>query len=187
MATAPEVTREDYEAHLAAYNEAHPRRPGGCPECGGIVVRKSPKGPPPLFCSDKCSLVCERRKLSDGRAIIDLAKGWRASRNNKSDAATGGSAFSEMCSILDKMIARDQARGRSVPMLLSYIDRVGHWNHDWFTMSRTLGTVRPPEPAPEPVEENDIVAGLRSIDERFGAQLSNLEANALRFAIEKYA
>jgi hypothetical protein len=198
MATqAPEWTREDYEAALAEYNEAHPRRPGGCPECGGIVVRKSVKGPPPLFCGEACATACERRKLSDGRAIIDLAKAWRAARNNKSDARIGSICLTEMCSILDKMIDRDRAKGRTVPMLLSYVARVGNWNHDWFTQTSNIASARKwrerqaaeaeAEGAPPPMEENEIVEGLRSIDERFGHQLSNMEANALRFAIERYA
>lgn len=188
-APAQESTREDYEAALAAWNAAHPRRPGGCPECGGVVIRKSPKGPPPLFCSQTCATKRERRALTDGRVIIDLAKAWRAARNNKADKQIGADCFNEMCATLDKMIDRDRQRGRSVPMLLSYVARASSYNHDWFTMSRTMGPVRAVEP--EAVEhkpdENEILEGLRSIDERFGSQLSNLEANALRFAIEKYS
>jgi hypothetical protein len=34
---------------------------------------------------------------------------------------------------------------------------------------------------------SDIESGLRSIDERLGSQLSNMEANALRYAIERYS
>lgn len=201
MATAaPEWTPEDYELALAAWNEAHPRRPGGCPECGGIVMRKSPKGPPPLFCSEACQTKCERRKLSHGRVIIDDAKAWRAARNNKADADTGRHAFARLCANLDKLIDQDKAKGRTVPRLLSYVERVSSWNHDWFTQSWNIASARKwreeqaakvaaeeAEAAASRLDENEIVEGLRSIDERFGSQLSNLEANALRYAIEKYS
>lgn len=157
-----------------------------CPECGKTPVRKSAKGPFPMFCSDECKTRCERRKLADGRVIIDLAKAWRICRNNKGDAALGAACLSEMSTILDHMNERDRKLGRTTARLLGYVSRIiggGQYNHDYRTMTHGR---RDERAAPETTVP-EIVEGLRSIQERFGDQLSNLEANALGFAIEKYA
>lgn len=165
-------TEEALIAALATANEANPRRAHGCPECGKPAMPKSLKGPAPLFCSKECKVACERRKLADGRVIIDQLKAWRACRNNKADASLGGALFSEICSTLDKMMDRDRQGGRTTARLLGYVERVGSYNHDWFTQSHNIRFARDhraqqeaaPEPQPEP-QPDPLAEILRQIAE----------------------
>lgn len=166
-------SEEAMEAALLAANESTPRYAHGCPECGKLAMPKSLKGVPPLFCSKACKIKCERRKLADGRVIIDQLKAWRACRNNKADAKLGGALFSEICSTLDKMLDRDRAGGRSTRMLLGYVSRVAGYNHDWFTQSHNIRHARdwrarqepaPIESAPEP-QPDPLADILRQIAE----------------------
>lgn len=163
------------------------RRLWTCPECGKTPVRKSLKGPAPMFCSKECATKCERRKISDGRAVIDLLKAWRVCRNNKGDSRLGGAIFSEICTVVDTMIERDRTAGRTTARLLGYVSRIlggGFYNHDYQTHSADC---RRAHPERDTTTHAEILEGLRSIDERLGDQLTNMEANALRFAIEKYS
>lgn len=79
-----------------------------CPNCGGSVERRSPKGPFPTFCDSRGAGVCKRehsnRHLVEGRAIIGLLKGWRIDRGSGEIAQR---AFAQICQIADQFNAQD--------------------------------------------------------------------------------
>lgn len=80
-----------------------------CPECGGPVVRRSPRGPFPTFCCDEHKKAHSNRHIVEGRAVIALLKAWRI------DRATGPiakEAFSQICTIVDSFNAADREAGR---------------------------------------------------------------------------
>ncbi len=104
-----------------------------CPNCGGTVMRRSPKGPVPTFCDAKGRGVCKRemnnRLTVEGRALAAFVKAWRIDRGT-GDVAKG--AFAQLCEIADRFNAADLAAGRPridlhVAKLLAdgtrYIDR----------------------------------------------------------------
>lgn len=107
---------------MASAPESNPRRQGGCPECGGVVVRTSTKGPPRVFCKPACKRAFFNREAVDGRAIIALAKAWRLTRNNRDDRQLGADCLSAMSSILDLMNERDRREGRTSAMTMYYAE-----------------------------------------------------------------
>lgn len=80
-----------------------------CPECGGPAERKSPKGPPPTFCSLKCKKAHGNRHMVEGLAIAGLLKAWRIDRGQGEIAQR---AFAEAVSVLDLFNAQDAEAGR---------------------------------------------------------------------------
>lgn len=80
-----------------------------CPECAGQVVRRSPKGPMPTFCSKECKTSHSNRHIVEGRAVIALLKAWRIDRGT-GEIAKG--AFQQVCTIVDGFNADDNAAGR---------------------------------------------------------------------------
>lgn len=99
-----------------------------CHECGGEFVHKSYQQ---QFCSTAHKAAFQNRQAVQGRAVVALAKAWRASRNRKDDRELGSKALAELCSILDSFNADDREVGRPSPVkyaraLLStgrYVDR----------------------------------------------------------------
>lgn len=86
-----------------------------CPNCGAEVIRRSAKGQAPRFCQPKCKTEFQARAAVEGRAIIALAKAWRASRNRVEDRELGSKCLGEMVAILDSFNAKDRAAGRPRP------------------------------------------------------------------------
>lgn len=86
-----------------------------CPECGAEVVRRAAKGAPPTFCSPACKSAYHSRSANEGRAIITLAKAWRAARTRSDDKAIGSACLTEMVAIIDSFNADDRAKGRPRP------------------------------------------------------------------------
>lgn len=80
-----------------------------CPNCGGEVVRKSPKGPPKTFCGSACQKEFQNRAAVEGRAIIALAKAWRC---NRGSGDVSKEAMKQLCSALDLFNADDRQAGR---------------------------------------------------------------------------
>lgn len=84
-----------------------------CPNCGGLVVRRSTRGPMPTFCDARGAGVCKKehanRELIEGRAIIAFAKAWRIDR---AQGEIAKSAFDQMNRILDQQNADDLKAGR---------------------------------------------------------------------------
>lgn len=80
-----------------------------CPRCGGQVERKSKFGPKPFYCSTECKRAQSNSDLSDGAAIIKLAKAWREARGQ---GDVGSAAFREMTSALDVMLEADRRAGK---------------------------------------------------------------------------
>ena len=80
-----------------------------CPECAGPVVRRSPKGPMPTFCSKECKVSHSNRHIVEGRAVIAMLKAWRIDRGTGEIAK---SAFQQVCTIVDGFNAADNAAGR---------------------------------------------------------------------------
>lgn len=79
-----------------------------CPNCGGLVERRSTRGRAPTFCDAKGKGVCKKemayRTMVEGRAVIVLLKGWRIDRG-VGEIARG--AFAEAVRILDQFNAQD--------------------------------------------------------------------------------
>lgn len=86
-----------------------------CPECGAEVRRRHAKGAIPNFCGPECKKGYHNRSANEGRAIIALAKAWRAARTRKEDAAVGSAAMAEMVAIIDLLNAQDRKAGRPRP------------------------------------------------------------------------
>jgi hypothetical protein len=91
-----------------------------CPECGSFFV---PKSYQQTFCCKEHKAAFQNRAANEGRAIIALAKAWRAGRNVKGSSPeaqalrqTASEALSEMSSILDLFAAQDNAANRPNPL-----------------------------------------------------------------------
>lgn len=91
-----------------------------CPECGAEFTRNRPQQ---NFCSPAHKTAFQARAMNEGRAILALAKAWRASRNAKGNSPeavaakeVGSKAFSEMVAIVDGFMAEDRAAGRPNPI-----------------------------------------------------------------------
>ena len=80
-----------------------------CPYCGGTVRRKSDRGPFPSYCTPECRRSQNNSDLSDGAAIIKLAKAWREARGS---GPVGAAAFGAMTATLDVMLEADRKSGR---------------------------------------------------------------------------
>ena len=84
-----------------------------CPNCGGPVVRRNAKGPPPTFCDAKGSGVCKRemnnRLTVEGRALIHFVKAWRIDRGSGEIAQR---SLHQLCEIADQFNAGDLEAGR---------------------------------------------------------------------------
>lgn len=89
-----------------------------CPECGAAIPprEKGKMGRVAKFCSDEHKERFQKRQAKEGRAIVALAKAWRASRNRKEDREVGAKALSELCATLDQFNAQDRAAGRPGPI-----------------------------------------------------------------------
>lgn len=88
-----------------------------CPECGTELPRRpaGARGQAPTFCCTAHKTAFQNRQAVQGRAIIAMAKAWRAARNRKEDSGIGREALTEMSAILDSFIADDRAAGRPRP------------------------------------------------------------------------
>ncbi len=80
-----------------------------CPECGGPVARRSPKGPRPTFCCPEHSRKFNARAMKEGAAFVALAKAWRIDRGSGEIAQT---ALQQMCQIIDGFNSDDHKAGR---------------------------------------------------------------------------
>jgi endogenous inhibitor of DNA gyrase (YacG/DUF329 family) len=80
-----------------------------CPYCGSAVERKSARGPAPSYCSPACRQAQNNGDLSDGAAIVKLAKAWREARGA---GPVGAAAFRAMTAALDVMLEADRKSGR---------------------------------------------------------------------------
>lgn len=80
-----------------------------CPECGGPVVRSSPKGRMPVFCSKEHKVSHQNRHVNEGRAMAALVKAWRIDRGSGEIAKE---AFSQLCQMVDAFNAADSEAGR---------------------------------------------------------------------------
>lgn len=81
-----------------------------CPECGGEVTRRDPRGPFPTFCDAQGRGVCKKihanRHIVEGRAVIAFLKAWRIDR---AQGEIAQKAFAEVCAITDQFNAADLA------------------------------------------------------------------------------
>ena len=80
-----------------------------CPNCGGKPKRKSPKGPPPTFCSHECKTAMNNRLIVEGRAVIGFLKGWRIDRGTGEIATK---SFAQVCEIVDLLNEQDRVAKR---------------------------------------------------------------------------
>ena len=80
-----------------------------CPNCGGKPERKSPKGPPPTFCSRDCKTAMNNRLIVEGRAVIGFLKAWRIDRGTGEIAQK---SFGQVCEVVDLLNEQDRAAGR---------------------------------------------------------------------------
>ena len=107
-----------------------PSAPRGrsCANCGSSF---QPVRDLQQFCSPTCKKTFHARAATEGGSVIALLKAWRASRNNKADAALGSACLSEICAIVDLLNSRDREAGRPSPQAYAkrllksgrYIDR----------------------------------------------------------------
>jgi endogenous inhibitor of DNA gyrase (YacG/DUF329 family) len=97
MASSPKPTIKDRAADKT------------CPECGGLVVRKSARGPFPTFCSQECKKAHSNRHIVEGRAVIAFLKAWRIDR---AQGEIAQKSFAEICTIVDQFNAQDLKAGR---------------------------------------------------------------------------
>jgi hypothetical protein len=117
----------DLPAAAQSSPTASSARPGRlCAECG---VEFKPTRNHQSFCSDAHKKTFHNRAAVEGRAIIALAKAWRASRNAKGNSPealaireVGNKALSEMVSIVDGFMAEDKDAGRPSP--IPYVRRL---------------------------------------------------------------
>jgi len=75
-----------------------------CPNCGGPVERRSPRGPMPTFCGHQCKVAMQNRLTVEGRAIIHFAKAWRIDRGSGEIAQR---SFQQMVEIIDRFNSKD--------------------------------------------------------------------------------
>lgn len=89
-----------------------------CPECGTPLSPrvKGRKGAAAKFCSKEHQDTFQKRQAKQGRAIVALAKAWRASRNRKEDREVGAKALNELCTIIDGFNFDDRKAGRANPV-----------------------------------------------------------------------
>lgn len=84
-----------------------------CPNCGGPVERRSPRGSFPTFCDAKGRGICKRehsnRQLQEGYAVIAFLKAWRIDRGSGEIAKA---SLAQLCQIADLFNAEDLANGR---------------------------------------------------------------------------
>lgn len=80
-----------------------------CPNCGQEAVRKSKRGPPPIFCSKQCKRDMNNRLTVEGRAMAAYVKAWRIDRGSGEIAQR---SFAQLCEIADLFNARDFEAGR---------------------------------------------------------------------------
>ena len=80
-----------------------------CPECGGKVSRRSPRGPMPTFCSPACKRTRSNRRLVRGSSVIELLQAWRIDRGSGEIAQK---SFAELCAIADLYNAEDKEADR---------------------------------------------------------------------------
>lgn len=80
-----------------------------CPNCGGPVVRRSPRGPMPTFCGHECKVAMQNRLTVEGRALAHFAKAWRIDRGGGEIAQA---SFAQMVEIIDRFNAQDLEAGR---------------------------------------------------------------------------
>lgn len=92
---------------------------GICAECG---ERFHINRPQQQFCCPAHAKAFQNRMLSEGRAVVALAKAWRAGRNlgngpeAEENREVARQALSELCAILDGFNAADKAAGRPNPL-----------------------------------------------------------------------
>ena len=88
-----------------------------CPECGNALPAREAgkRGAAAIFCCEAHKTAFQNRQAVQGRAVIALAKAWRASRNRKEDRAIGAAALNELCAILDQFNADDREASRPRP------------------------------------------------------------------------
>lgn len=80
-----------------------------CPNCGAPAVRKSTRGPDPVFCSKKCKVELNNRLTVEGRALIAFVKAWRIDRGSGEIAQE---SLQQLCEIADYFNAEDLRLGR---------------------------------------------------------------------------
>lgn len=81
-----------------------------CPNCGKPVSRRSPKGPPPVFCGrHTCKREMNNRLMAEGLTIVGLLKAWRIDRG-VGEIAQG--CFAQAIEALDLFNAQDREAGR---------------------------------------------------------------------------
>jgi endogenous inhibitor of DNA gyrase (YacG/DUF329 family) len=80
-----------------------------CPHCGERIEGKGLRGPRRSYCSQDCRAAHKAQGLSDGAAIIKLAKAWREARGQ---GPVGSASFAAMVAALDVMLAADRAAGQ---------------------------------------------------------------------------
>jgi hypothetical protein len=104
---------------VAAELATAPPQRRSCAECGQPF---KPSRFHQSFCCPAHKVAFQNRAAVEGRAIIALAKAWRASRNRREDSALGSQCLSELCTILDEFNARDREAGR--PAAQAYAKRL---------------------------------------------------------------
>lgn len=95
-----------------------------CPECGAPIAPRpaGKRGQVSTFCCTAHQTAFQQRQFQQGRAIIALAKAWRASRNRKEDREIGAAALTEMYAIIDSFNSEDIKAGR--PRCTEYAARL---------------------------------------------------------------
>jgi hypothetical protein len=100
--------------------QAQPAQPKGlCAECG---TRFHKVRPHQQFCSTAHAKSFQNRQNVEGRAVVALAKAWRAGRNlgkgqdAEAQREVARQALSELCAILDGFNAADKQASRPNPL-----------------------------------------------------------------------
>jgi hypothetical protein len=110
-------TQTDPAAATVSRPAAMPR--GVCAECG---QRFHINRPQQQFCSPAHAKAFQNRQLTEGRAVVALAKAWRSGRNlgkgpeAEDQREVARQALSELCAILDSFNAADRDAGRPNPL-----------------------------------------------------------------------
>lgn len=91
-----------------------------CADCG---TEFTPTRQQQQFCCSAHQTAFQNRAAVEGRAIIALAKAWRAGRSVKGKTAehdalraTSSQAFSQLCTIVDGFATEDRLAGRPNPL-----------------------------------------------------------------------
>lgn len=106
------MTAQDTQATVPAPQSG--RKARICAECGTSFV---PARPQQQFCESAHKIAFQNRAAAEGRAVIALAKAWRASRNSAANRELGSKCLSELAAILDLFNSDDRAAGRPSPMI----------------------------------------------------------------------